>query len=315
MAPRRYLTPKTASRAIGLLQGGLTQRNVALRIGVSKTSIGNLATRHTETGQVTKRVGRGRKRKTTEAQDRFLRVTCSRKRLTSAPNLAKELQNASGVTISGQTVRRRLKEVGIKAYRPAIRIVLTQRHKQARMRFARDHLLWNENDWANVLFSDESRFPLHFTDGRLRVYRRKKERLIPENIVERNRYGGGSLMVWAGISDNERTELKIIANGTITGLRYRHEILQPLVRPHAERIGQHFILQQDNARPHIANISLTFLRENNIHVMEWPACSPDLNPIEHVWDMLQMAVSKRAHVPTNLRDLEQALREEWQRIP
>ena len=104
MPSRVHLTPNTASRAVGLLQGGFTQRNVAQRFGVSQKAILNLARRFANTGFVTRKPGTGPKRKTTAAQDRYITLGALRKRVVTAPALAQDLRHATGVAVSAQIV-------------------------------------------------------------------------------------------------------------------------------------------------------------------------------------------------------------------
>ena len=70
----------------------------------------------------------------------------------------------------------------------------------------------------------------------------------------------------------------------------------------------------DNAKPHFARICRQFLNRNNVHILPWPAVSPDMNPIEHIWDYLGSMVRARGNVH-NPRDLENALIQEWDNIP
>ncbi|GFT99251.1 probable RNA-directed DNA polymerase from transposon X-element [Trichonephila clavipes] len=81
-------------------------------------------------------------------------------------------------------------------------------------------------------------------------------------------------------------------------------------------IGDDFILMDNNCRPpDRANLVEDFLFEEGIVRMEWPACSPDMNPIQHVWDALGRRVAGRQPYPQTLQELEKALLEEWDRIP
>ena len=84
-----------------------------------------------------------------------------------------------------------------------------------------------------------------------------------------------------------------------------NQILQPEAIPLLQRNGP-AILMHDNARPHVARICLQFLNRNNVNVLPWPAVSPDMNPIEHIWDYLGIKIRARGNVQ-NLRDLEKRL--------
>ena len=122
-------------------------------------------------------------------------------------------------------------------------------------------------------------------------------------------------MVWAGISYNGRTDLHVFKNGTVNGQRYRDEILAPYVVPYAGAVGQEFILMDDNATANRARYVNAYLEDQGIHRMYWPAWSPDLNPIEHAWDMLQRRVSARQPKPPTRAELAATLIEEWGMIP
>ncbi|GFW89497.1 transposable element Tcb2 transposase [Trichonephila clavipes] len=137
----------------------------------------------------------------------------------------------------------------------------------------------------------------------------------PALVHESVRFGGGGVLVYGGLSIDGRADLYIIRDGPLTARRYRDEILRPIVVPYAAAIGDDFILMDDNCRPHRANLVEDFLFEEGIVRMEWPACSPDMNPIEHVLDALRRRVAGRQPPPQTLQELERALLEEWDRIP
>ena len=93
--------------------------------------------------------------------------------------------------------------------------------------------------------------------------------------------------------------LHIIRNGTLTGRRYRDEILRSIVVHYAAAIGDNFIIMHDNCRTYCANLVNDFLLEEEIIRIEWSACSPYMNPIEHVWDILGIRVVLLLPTPTN----------------
>ena len=132
---------------------------------------------------------------------------------------------------------------------------------------------------------------------------------------EHDRWGGPSVMVWGGISFDGGTDLHVIQNGALTGVRYRDEILDVYVPPFAGAVGDNFVLMDDNARPHRARVVNDYLEDEGIERLDWPSRSPDLNPIEHAWDALQRQINAHLAQPQTAQQLANALLEEWVRIP
>lgn len=311
-------TSDEAAQAVILLREGQSQRQVASALNMSQSAVSRVYRRYQETGNFNRRRGSGRKRCTSERDDRFIISTSLRNRALTGVQVQQELRETRGVAVSGWTVRRRLKAASLEPKRPATGPKLTPAHRAARLRFAREHVDWTDEQWSSVLFSDESRVCLHGSDKRGRVYRRPGERFAQCCIQENVAFGGGSEMVWAGISMQAKTELVFIETGGrvggLTANRYIEEILQDHVVPYAGFIGENFILMQDNARPHTAGSVRQYLQEVEIAAMDWPARSPDLNPIEHLWDQLKKKVRARNPAPATKPDLKAALLEEWDSI-
>ncbi|KAL0194495.1 hypothetical protein M9458_008067, partial [Cirrhinus mrigala] len=136
-----------------------------------------------------------------------------------------------------------------------------------------------------------------------RVWRRRGERSAACNILQHDRFGSGSVMVWGGISLEGRTALHVLARGSLTAIR-------PLVRPYVGAVGPGFLLMQDNTRPHVAGVCQQFLQDEGIDAMDWPACSPDLNPIEHIWDIMSRSIHQCHVAPQTVQELADALVQE-----
>ncbi|GFX26396.1 transposable element Tcb2 transposase [Trichonephila clavipes] len=188
-------------------------------------------------------------------------------------------------------------------------------HRTARLQWCREHHNWTEQDWACVLFSDESRFSLSSDCRRQLIWRESGTAYRPENIQEKDRYPTCSIMVWAGIMINGRTLLHVVANGTMTDQRYIDEVLLPHVRLFRGAVGDKFVFMDNNATCHRTLAVQDCLDREGIQRLIWPARSPDLNPIENVWDALGRQVAGRNYPPTNMNTLIRALTEEWDKLP
>ena len=297
-----------------MLEAGETQEVVAARMGCSQPVISNLVNRHEETGTVEDRPRSGRPRVTTPNQDHYIVLQHLRDRFRPASRTASETIGLHNNPITPPTVRSRLDEEGLHCHRPNRCPILTAEHRRNRQIWATRHRRWTQRQWSTVVFSDESRFCLHRSDGRQRVYRRAGERNADCCIREVDSFGGANVMVWAGISRNYRTPL-VVVEGNLTAQRYVDQILEPHLVPFFTNHPDLSLFQQDGARAHTARLTMNFLEQEDIDVLPWCARSPDLSPIEHLWDELGRRVSRRDNQPINRETLIAALQEEWNNVP
>lgn len=310
---RRHLTREEMLRAVGMLEAGARQVDVAHHLQTTQSVISRLWRRYTDTGDVAER-HLGPSRLTTPLQDRYLLLSARRNNTWTARQLAARLMDTHQVAVSDQTVRNRLHEVGLASRRPLRVPPLSRTHRIQRNRWARQHGHWNVEDWSRILFSDESRFGIHPDSRQIRVWRQSGRENRLRSCVEVHSYKGGTIMVWAGICLNGRTDL-IFVDGFINAERYRDEIILPVVVPFLNERGENFIFMHDNARPHTAQLVINTLQEHGIQQLPWPAQSPDMNPIEHAWALLKRRMLVRNNDYNNRQQLFRVLQEEWLNIP
>ncbi|GBN43219.1 Transposable element Tcb2 transposase [Araneus ventricosus] len=273
-------------RIVGRLEAGQSQVQICREFNLTPSVVCNLWKQFQDTGSIERKPGQGHPRATTATEDRYLSIIA-------------RLNGVLQLLISPVTCLQPQETV----YQGRVRLA-----------WCREHRDWSVDQWATVLFTDESRFSLNTDSRRTFIWREPRTRYLPSNVREIDHYGGGGLMVWAGIMLDGRTPLHVFERGTVTGVRYRDEILEPYVRLFRGAVGPEFILMDDNARPHRALLVDEFLESEDIRRMDWPARSPDLNPIEHAWDALGRAIATRNSPPRTIQEMKTALLNEWEKL-
>ncbi|GFV29221.1 transposable element Tc3 transposase [Trichonephila clavipes] len=272
--------------------GGRPQcESVAAEFGIAYSIVSRLWRQLQTTGTAIRGFSSGRPRGTTPADDQYIVLQARINRRQTAGELTRHTTQATGRPISRFTVARRLHGGGLFARCP------------------------RDNDWGRVPFTDESSFSLSSDSHRIFIWRERRSRNHPSNIIERDRYGGRGVLVWGGIMLGSRTDLHIFDAGSVNGTRYCNEILLPYVLLFRGYMGLQFLFMDDNAPCHRTVAADQLLESEDIERMDWLVRSPDLNPIEHVWDFLGRRLAFRTLPPVTIRELRLVLQDKWAAMP
>ena len=257
------LSDEERNPAIGILWNS-SINDVATFFNTSRKTICLLQQRVVQTGTVKDRPRGGRPPVTLAADNRQITLAHLRNWFKSASETARTFR----ISISRQTVMRRLRASVLKCRRPVRRAFLTARHRQARLNWAQAHRRWTLRMWQDIVFSDESRFHLERHDARQRVYRRVGERFM--DCTTSTASDRRSVMVWGAISASGKSQLVIVRNN-LTAQRYIDDCLQQHLIPFMNQHNNKMTFQHDNARPYAAVITPQILNKNNINVLPWPS--------------------------------------------
>ncbi|KAI6657063.1 Transposase domain containing protein [Oopsacas minuta] len=173
-------------------------------VGCSQKSVAEILKKHRLTGSVRDFAIPCRPRVTTKRQDNLLVRKCKKDRFKTATQIKAEVLSEYSIKLSTSTVQRRLRGAGLFGRKPRKKPRLTTKHKRDRLSFARSHKNWNTEEWARVVFSDESRFLLYTNDGRAYIRRMKGEEISERCLQKTCKFGGGGIMVcgcfcWSGV--------------------------------------------------------------------------------------------------------------------
>ena len=257
-------------------------------------------------------MGRGRRRKTRTYADRILQRKVRTNRRKSVSSVKAEVVNELIVIVSKLTVRRRLHEVSLygRVARKKPYVNKINRHKH--LEYAKNYREKPLGFWNKVLWSDESKFNLFGSDGKVVVWHSPKEEFVAECTIPTVKHGVDNVKCWHCFSSSGVGRL-IFIDDNMTGESSR-EILENNLLKSVEklRMSDDWIFQHDNDPKHRAAIVANWLNRNGVERFHWPSFSLDLDPVEHLWNEVELQLKKKQ--PKSQNELKESLIEVWHGI-
>lgn len=162
--------------------------------------------------------------------------------------------------------------------------------------------------WKKILWSDESKFNLFGSDGKVYVRRPQNKELDPKYTLKTVKHGGGNIMVWGAFSWRVGPLVRI--NGRMDQHVYKG-ILENVMEPYSfAHMPISYVFQHDNDPQHTSRIVKQWFADTKTNVLDWPAQSPDLNPIENLWADVERGLRTK-----NSDELFQNIKAVWEGIP
>lgn len=315
MARKAQISLTKRSQIEILRKAGKSMGQIAQIVGVSKNGVATTLKRLDETKSNNDRKRSGRPKKTSAADDRHILLLSKKNRFKTAPEIRAEINKTLSKAISTSLVKSRLVEKGYFGRVAVRKPLLRPANRRKRLIFAQKYKNWTMDQWKSVLWTDESKFELFGNKRRQYVRRKQGERFKSQCIAPTVKHGGGSVMVWGCFSYEGVGELVKI-DGIMRKEHY-HRILQQSAIPSGIGLnGYGFTFQQDNDPKHMSKLCQNYLRSKEddgvLKMMEWPPQSPDVNPIELLWEELDRQA--RVMCPTSEKSMFDCLKTAWNNV-
>lgn len=311
-APRKELSEFQRGEIIGAWKCGFSERKIGEKLDYKKSTVHDIIDAY-KNGVEKPSSRTGKPPILTERDERHLMQTLNKNRKTNIKELCENFVASTSTNVSQKTLQRNLHKNNIYGRIGAKKPFVKEANRRIRLKWAKEKKDWID-EWEKIIWSDESNFVVFGGDGKRYVWRNSQEKYDPKCLIPTFKSGQESIMIWGCFIKNKLGPL-VRLEGKITAIKYI-EMLENYLLPFINNLEDKnsYIFQDDNAPIHTATITKNWIRNNNIKKLLWPAQSPDLNPIENLWDELERKVRSHKPLPKNKNDLWQILQEAWENL-
>lgn len=312
MAPRKEISIDVRNLVIKHRNEKKSLGEIAKLLNLSKATIQTVVNNYNETGSTENKPRSGRPKKLSRRDTSFILKEVDQNPKENATKLAEKIALRSGTVVHPRTIQRTLNANGFHSRTPRKKPLISEKNRKLRLEFAQRYIDKGIDFWKRVLFTDESKYNIFGSDGRDKVWRKPNTAMDPKHLVPTVKHGGGSVMVWGAVAASGVGRLVFI-EGIMDRYLYK-SILEENLKPSVDilNLGNQWIFHQDNDPKHTAHIVRDWLLYYAPRQLYPPPQSPDLNVIEHVWEILQRKIRK--HHITSAPMLKEKLKEEWRNI-
>jgi hypothetical protein len=308
----KSITSAQLDKVLSLLSSGLSTRAVASQTGVSKSKVALI---HKEMGPNKENVPAGHPSKLSPTDKRAISIQINTGKAENAVQVTQNINTILPQPVCVQTIRNALKQDDFVAVVKKKKPYLSKAHRKARLAFALKYKEWTIEDWKRVIWSDETKINRFGSDGKKYVWKKRGQPLLEREVAPTVKYGGGNIMVWGCMGWNG-VGVMVEVEGRMDAKQYV-KILEEGLLESIQNSGvspADVIFQQDNDPKHTSKLATKFLQDQGINVLDWPAQSPDLNPIEHLWECLKQMMNSYGHPPSGVFELWDRAAEKWGEI-
>jgi len=312
-APRgQRTTTEQRWAVIALHKDARSNTYIAKKLGMSRNTVRDILARYDATGSPLSGSRSGRPRCTDEALDTAIAFTAHVDKFTSPRQIKRKLE----LDPSRMTIERRLQEAGLFGRVARHKRDYSAEELRKRLSFAEGYKDWTEEKWEKVLFSDEKCFYGKGFCGRTWVRRPRGEALNPEYCVHKTAHPV-KVNVWAAFCAagqgychifNEKLDShlykRILADNLLPSARLHFSLAPPRLE------SWHFL--HDNDPKHTSGVVKEWIHNNGVATIDFPPYSPDLNPMENLWNDMARAVEK--HACETMEELQDVVAAEWDKV-